>query len=105
MVKCAFCGKNKGEIPIQDEETLQELLICESCDELLFFKIPDKVKKIKGYKEMTIQQLENKIDEILKPQKEEVELTIQKLQEETAIDNLIDCQIEDMIALRHGTEI
>jgi len=31
-VKCAFCGKGTGVIPIVDDETLKEVLICESCD-------------------------------------------------------------------------
>lgn len=29
--KCSMCGKHKGEIPIQEEETNRTLWVCEYC--------------------------------------------------------------------------
>ena len=62
---CQFCGKNKAEESITDGETEQEILICQECNDLHFFKVPEKAKKIEGFKDMTIQELEKKIDEIV----------------------------------------
>jgi len=65
-MKCQFCGKyNEDDISITDGETQQEVLICKDCEELSFFKIPNKIKEIDGYEEMTIQELEKKIDEVV----------------------------------------
>lgn len=35
MVLCQFCREKEGVIPIKDGETIQEILICNSCDWLL----------------------------------------------------------------------
>jgi len=32
MVKCQFCGNDEGEVSITDDETEQEVMICEKCD-------------------------------------------------------------------------
>jgi hypothetical protein len=32
--KCQFCREEKAEISITDSETLQEVLICNLCDEM-----------------------------------------------------------------------
>jgi len=73
-MKCQFCNKGKGEISITDGETLKELLICESCNELMYWKIPKAVKKIKGYQELTIQELEKKIDDVIDNQIEDLKI-------------------------------
>lgn len=39
-MKCQFCRKCEGVIPITDGETLQQLWICESCDSQLVWE-PD----------------------------------------------------------------
>ncbi|HUS48541.1 MAG TPA: hypothetical protein VMZ91_00105 [Candidatus Paceibacterota bacterium] len=79
-MKCQFCNKGEAEIPIYDGETQQEILICKECDELQYFKIPKKVKKMKGYKEFTIQELEKKIDELIDNQIDELKLQRQGIE-------------------------
>ncbi len=36
--KCQFCGIRKGTIEITDSETLQQINICEVCDDSLDFR-------------------------------------------------------------------
>lgn len=44
--KCAFCGKNRGTIPIEDGETMREIYICGSCDSLMNWEYPFEVEQI-----------------------------------------------------------
>ena len=64
-MKCQFCSNENADIPITDSETQQEILICDECDKLMYFKIPKKIKDIKGYNELSIQELEKKVDEFV----------------------------------------
>ena len=64
-MNCQFCGKNKATESLYDGETQQEIQICQECNDLHFFKLPEKAKQIEGYKDLTIQELEKKIDEIV----------------------------------------
>lgn len=60
-IKCQFCGKNEGIIPIVDGETLRELWICIDCDNGLSWKI-EKPKD--EYKDLTAQEL-RQLDEMI----------------------------------------
>jgi len=78
-MRCQFCNKGEGEISITDDETQQEVLICEDCDRLMVWEVEKPMPS--KYQELTLQELEVKIDEV------------------------IDNQIDEAIAIRHGIEI
>ena len=50
------------DISITDDETQQEILICAECEEMIYFQVPKKIQNIKGYEELTIQAIEQMID-------------------------------------------
>jgi len=62
MSKCQFCNKNEATEILTDGETQQDLDICAECEEMLYFQVPKKIQNIKGYEELTIQQIEQAID-------------------------------------------
>ncbi|MCH7851011.1 MAG: hypothetical protein IH845_05195 [Nanoarchaeota archaeon] len=73
-MKCQFCKKEEGIISITDGETQQEVLICNDCNDLMYFDIPKRIKEIDGYKDFTIQELEYKIDEMIESEVEELKI-------------------------------
>jgi len=69
---CQFCNSNEPTTSIIDKETLQEIFICQECENLIYPNI---------------------------------EINLQELDIERKIDELIDCQIDELKLQREGIEI
>ena len=60
---CQFCNSQEGDISITDSETLQEVFVCQECDNILF-----------NQTEFTLQEIDRKIDDVIDNQIEDLKL-------------------------------